>query len=270
MWIFNKDGLTVFSPDGVQLRKHRKSQVCPNLRTDFRTGQSTDDCSFFDVQSDGHRYVWAANHDDAPHKIDVFDIDTADYAGYTPTCSTPLDLNYHPARNEMWVRCAAKNDEGPGEVDVFSTNSISAEHELVNFNITAGARAYGRMAAHSTMGNFAFSTQYNQPHITKFDLSGRDIVETFPLEKGYSTYEMTYSPANEHVFAAVRVCCSCGSAEAEVEDCPSDEPEQVLVQTGPNRRDEPQDGVCSRPCKVSPPSLPSASTCDFSMFLFVH
>ena len=55
--------------------------------------------SFVDVASDGHRYVWAANHD--VHRVDVFDLDTGDYAGYTDTCSTPLDMSYHPTRREM-------------------------------------------------------------------------------------------------------------------------------------------------------------------------
>ena len=91
MWIFNPDGLTIMSPAGDTILVQDKSKVCPNLRTNYQ-GVETDDCSFFDVQSDGHRYVWAANHDDSPHKIDVFDINTGAYAGYAPTCSTPLDL----------------------------------------------------------------------------------------------------------------------------------------------------------------------------------
>lgn len=66
----------------------------------------------------------------------------------------------------MWVRCASKSEDSDGEVDVFSTNSLSSNHELVNFNAT-GSRAYGRMETHSTMGNVGYATTYNSPVSSK-------------------------------------------------------------------------------------------------------
>mmetsp|Transcript_33212 Transcript_33212/g.79330 ORF Transcript_33212/g.79330 Transcript_33212/m.79330 type:complete len:457 (-) Transcript_33212:675-2045(-) len=249
MWIFNPDGLTIMSPAGETILVQEKSKVCPNLRTNYQ-GVETDDCSFFDVQSDGHRYVWAANHDDSPHKIDVFDINTGEYAGYAPTCSTPLDLNYHPLRQEMWVRCASKSEDSNGEVDVFSTNSLSSNHELVNFNAT-GSRAYGRMETHSTMGNVGYATTYNSPYLTKFDLSGKDVMTEFEIEKAHASYDSTFSHANRHVFAAVRVCCTCGFEGADVESCGRGSGSPVLVTTGPSASNEMQNGTCSSGCKGS-------------------
>jgi len=246
MWLFNGNGLTIYSPEGNVIKEHRKSQVCPFTRTS--RGQETSDCSFFDIQSDGHQYVWAANHD--THRIDIFDIDTGDYAGYTPTCSTPLDLNYHPVRQEMLVRCAAADDDSPGEIDFFSTYSISANHELVDFNMT-GMRAYGRIETHSSMGNHGFATQYDKNHLTKFDLSSKEILETFEIPKAYASYQLTYSPVNEHVFAAVRVCCTCGTNETDLLSCGREPGSPVLVQTGPSASDELQDGACSGTCKGS-------------------
>jgi len=249
MWLFSGDGLAIHAPDGALLRSHRKGRLCPHVRSDYRTGAETSDCSYFNVASDGHRYVWAANHD--VHRIDVFDIDTGDYAGYTDTCSTPLDMSYHPTRREMWIRCAAPDDDSPGAVDVISTDALSANHPLVSFNTTAGMRAYGRLATHSTLGNLGIATQYNKPHLTLFDLSSKEILETFDIPKAHASYDMAYSRANQHVYASVRVCCTCGTEEADLESCGRGDGEMVLVQTGPSAKAEEQIGVCSGGCKGS-------------------
>jgi len=260
MWLFSPDGLTIYSPDGEILKSHRKSQVCPFDRPAGRgsaVGARTSDCNFFDVASDGHKYVWAANMD--IHRVDIYDIDTGDYAGYTDTCSTPIDLNYHPTRQELWIRCAAPDDDSPGVVDVVSTQSISTDHPLVSFNTSENMRAYGRMETHSTMGNYGFATQYNNNQLTKFDLSSKKVISKFEIPKAYASYDMTYSHANEHVFASVRVCCSCGTpGVSDLDSCgaargggPPPDPTKVLVQTGPSKSDQMQDGVCSGGCKGS-------------------
>jgi len=249
MWVFSGDGLSIYAPDGSLLRAHRKSRLCPYTRSDYRTGAETNDCSYFDVASDGHQYMWAANHD--VHRIDIFDIDTGDYAGYTGTCSTPIDMSYHPTRREMWIRCAAPDDDSPGEVDVFSTDAISSNHPLVSFNTTAGMRAYGRLATHSTLGNLGVATQYNKPHLTMFDLSSKEVLQTFDIPKAYASYDMAYSRANQHVFASVRVCCSCGFAGADMESCGRGPGEMVVVKTGPSAKEEEQMGACSGSCKGS-------------------
>ena len=273
MWVFSGDGLSIHAPDGSLLRAHRKSRLCPHARSDYRTGATTTDCAFFDVASDGHQFVWAANHD--VHRVDVFDIDTGDYAGYTDTCSTPLDMSYHPTRREMCessvrsssrlpartvtptsrtlphrpvlparhapgIRCAAPDDDSPGVVDVFSTDSLSSDHPLVSFNTTAGMRAYGRLAVHSTLGNLGIATQYNKPHLTKFDLSSKEVLQTFDIPKAHASYDMAYSRANQHVFASVRVCCSCGFAGADKESCGRGPGEMVVVATGPSAKEEEQ------------------------------
>ena len=57
-------------------------------------------CSFYDVVSDGKKYVWGAVSRGVP-KIDVFDIDTGATVGSFETCNTPRDIEYHPLRDEI-------------------------------------------------------------------------------------------------------------------------------------------------------------------------
>ena len=84
-------------------------------------------CSFYDVVSDGKKYVWGAVSRGVP-KIDVFDIDTGATVGSFETCNTPRDIEYHPLRDEIWVRCSGTNseevhDETETYIDVFSVTS---------------------------------------------------------------------------------------------------------------------------------------------------
>ena len=50
-------------------------------------------CSFYDVVSDGKKYVWGAVSRGVS-KIDVFDIDTGDTVGSFETYMTSRDIEY--------------------------------------------------------------------------------------------------------------------------------------------------------------------------------
>ena len=248
MWHFSGDGLTIYSPSGDLLKSHLKKSLCKPYVGGY-SGTLQEDCYYFTYASDGHKYVWAGSMA-GTHRVDAFDIDTGDYAGYVETCSTPLDLKYHASRQEMWLRCADKSGEHMGEIDVFSSNSLSVEMEHVYLNDTA--RPYGRIAVDSAMGNLGYVTAYNAGYISEIDLSSKKVAETYTIDKAYGAYDMTFSPVNSHIFFRTRVCCTCGSADTDVESCGRGAPKDVLVQTGPSASATLQQGVCSGGCEGSP------------------
>ena len=208
MWVFGGDGVAIFAPNGELLKQHRKDNICIK-GTNPMTGEVSSDCSYFTANSDGHQYVWAASMAGV-HAIQAFDIDTGDYAGYVDTCNTPIDMEYQAARRELYVRCAQDDADAPGEVDVISSATLSANLPVIKTNSTS-TRAYGRLVVHSDMGPYGYSLQYNKPYITEMDLSSATIKATYdiPGDKGdiYGGYEMVYSPVNEHLFFRARVCC---------------------------------------------------------------
>ncbi len=248
MWHFSADGLTIYSPNGSVIKNHRKKSVCKPY-TNWR-GQVSEDCYYFAYASDGHKYVWAASMAGKSH-VDVFDIDTGDFAGYMNTCSTPLDLEYHTTRREMWVRCAQQDSANghAGEIDVFSSDSLSSDFDLIHLNDTG--RPYGRIVTHSSMGPVGYVSAYDQSYISELDLSSKEVAERYEIPLAYGSYDMTFSPVNEHAYLRVRVCCTCGEGK-DVESCGRGGASQVLVQTGPSASSSEQDGVCSGGCEGSP------------------
>ena len=232
MWVFGSGGVTIYAADGSsKLRMHSKDDICEES-FNFRTDSISNDCSFIDVASDGHKYVWAAVTQGS-NRVDVFDIDTGDHVGALPTCSTPLDLDYNPLREEMWLRCAqddAENGHG-GQIDVWSVNSLSTDHMQVN--LTSG-RPYGRSTFHSTLGNFGYATAYNRNVLYKINVNTKTVTDEFPLVDSYGAYDMTYSKVNRHLYLRARVCCTCGSDDSDKgPDC-GDNPEYVDILTGPS------------------------------------
>jgi len=206
MWNFGPDGLTIFSPDGEVVKKHRKESLCIPYNT---TNGMRTECSYFAVTSDGHRYVWVAGHHNGQHHIGAFDIDTGVHAGDQPTtCSTPLDLEYMPPRREMWVRCASKGytgEEGAGEMEVFSSGDLGAEHKMTSLNGTS--RPYGRLAVHSEMGPYAYASSYNMPYISQIDLANKNIFGEYTVDKAsghmpWVTHPRTIIFTQEQEFAA--------------------------------------------------------------------
>lgn len=248
MWHFNPDGLTIFAPNGDVLKSHPKKMVCPSYTS--YDGSLSEDCYYYTWASDGHKYVWAGSMA-GDHHVQAFDIDTGDYAGYLDTCSTPLDMEYHPARREMYVRCAQEDTDGgnPGEIDVFSSSTLSSDLPMVKFNATS--RPYGRLAIHSSMGPYGYSLAYDQSYISEIDLSSKEISATYEIPDAYGGYDTTYSPVNQHIFFRSRVCCTCNSTESDVESCGRGTGKPVMVKTGPSKSDVEQIGVCSGGCEGS-------------------
>lgn len=248
MWHFNPDGLTIFAPNGDVLKQHAKKMLCPQYTS--YDGTLSEDCYYYSWASDGHQYVWASSMA-GDHHVQAFDIDTGDYAGYMDTCSTPLDMEYHPARREMFVRCAQEDEAGgsPGEIDVFSSATLSSDLPMVRFNATR--RPYGRLAIHSSMGPYGYSLAYDQNYVSEMDLSSKEISATYEIPDAYGGYDTTYSPLNQHLYFRARVCCTCNSTDADVESCGRGPGSPVMVQTGPSKSDQAQIGVCSSGCEGS-------------------
>jgi hypothetical protein len=238
MWIFNEDGLKVYSNDGLEI----KHKVGPEVGT-FAS-------SFYEIQSDGHKYVWVAGG----ARVEVFDIDTGDYAGYVPSCGNPaMELRYLPTRQEMWLRCSRTTDDESGHIDVFSTNSLSSNHEGITL---PGAYNYGwGLEVHSTLGNSGYAAPYNANYLYEIDLSSKEIIANYTFPDGVaSTYDLAYSPTNKHIYGKARVCCSCGYVGADLgEDlCPGYGGQgQVIVKTGPNASPDLQNGKCGDGCEGS-------------------
>jgi len=246
MWHFSPDGLTIFSVDGSKvLKAHRKESICKPYMG-WR-GEMSYDCYYFTQASDGHKYVWAGSLAGI-NSVQAFDIDTGDYAGYIPTCSTPLDLDYHPSREEMWLRCAQEDtDDGhEGEIDVFSSNSLSSDFEHVWLNATS--RPYGRISVHSSMEGYGYVSSYNLPYLAEIDLSTKEVSATYDLPKAQGSYDMTYSPVNNHVYMRGRVCCTCGFPGADNEEC-GRYVSQVNVTTGPSAGMMNVNGTCGASCE---------------------
>jgi len=228
MWHFSADGLTIYSVDGKQILKaHDKRVLCKPYVSGY-SGETVEGCYYFTAATDGHKYVWAGSLA-GTNKVEAFDIDTGGYAGYIPTCSTPLDLEYHPEREEMWLRCAQQDSKNghTGEIDVFSSNSLSSDYDLVFLNETA--RPYGRIAIHSSLGPFGYVSAYNIPKLSEIDLSTKQVTAQYDLPLSVGSYDMTYSEANRHVFTRGRVSCAC---EDIAGGC--SRPRIVDVLTGPN------------------------------------
>merc|ERR1712238_575818 len=214
-------------------KQHAKKMLCPEY-TSYRDDSIVNDCNYYAWASDGHKYVWAASMA-GDHHVQAFDIDTGDYAGYINTCSTPIDMEYHPARREMYVRCAQSTDTHPGEIDVFSSANLSSDIPMIKVGDTV--RPYGRLAVHSAMGPYAYSLAYDQSYISELDLSSKTSAATYEIPDAYGGYDATYSPVNNHLYFRARVCCFCG-ADADVLRCgygANPTIKQVLVKTAQAR-----------------------------------
>jgi len=240
MWTFSADGVKVHSADGTKLLKD-------HTHSDLACG-SEPNCFWFDAASDGHKYVWAtALH--AGSQMSVFSLDTGDFVGNVDTCGTPLDVDYVPNREEMWVRCAGG---GGGVVDshmaVVSTNALSASAEEV---FLGTARGYGRSTFHNSLGNFGYATHYNHNVIFKIDMASRRAVANFTMEGAHASYDMTYSAVNKHLFIRTRVCCSCQFPGADAQTCGrGGTPVPTLIEVGPFAG-QTVNGTCGGGCEGS-------------------
>jgi len=235
LWHFGGGGLNIYSPDGSEnLKSTPPEEICHNV-TGYRGGAMELSCSFYDVVSDGKKYVWGAVSRGVS-KIDVFDIDTGATVGSFETCMTPRDLEYHPLRDEIWVRCMAVSDEFGGYMDVFSAASPGAD-TFANVDLTGNSTlsAYGYSVIDNSLGDVGYATVWNQPTLYKIDLSERTVLETFEIPLAYGGYEVAYSKVNHHIFVRASVCCTCGFVGSDLgEDCGRYGSSNVTITTGPS------------------------------------
>jgi len=230
MWIMTSSGLKLYSPNGEVMKKEIVD--IPGCPID-EEGEPA--CTFFDMKSDGHKYVYGAfaARSQGASRIDVFDIDTGDYVTYMPTCETPLDLDYHPNTYQMWVNCAGK-DETDGHIDRFFVNALHAEMETVDLGVTDKSRHYGRMESHSAMSPMGYVSHYFSNKLYQVDLAVGEMSAEIPLPLSQGSYELAYSPKNKHIFVRVRVSCTCGFEGADLESCGRFGAITGDVLTGPN------------------------------------
>ncbi len=219
MWTFSSQGLSIYSLDGSKELKRLSA-------ADLDCGDS---CFYFDVVTDGHKYVWANALHAASNRVDVFSLDTGDYLGGVGVCNTPLDMDYIPNREELWIRCAGSEDSP--HLAVIQANSLGAASDEVRLD---DERSYGHAVFHSSLGNYGYATG-NGNVLRKVDMAQREAVANFTLDQAHAAYDMTYSPANKHVFLRSRVCCTCGFEGADNPSCGRSpgSPGQN-IQTGPS------------------------------------
>ena len=233
MWIFGGDGLSVYSPDGsAKLKSTPALEICHNV-SGYRGQAPSLSCSFYDVVSDGKKYVWAAVSRGVS-KIDVFDIDTGNIAGSFETCNSPRDLEYHPLRDEVWVRCSGHNDYN-GYMNSFSASSPSgASPSNILFRDNTTLNSWGFTVIDNSLGDVAYSSSWNQPILFEIDLSSKTVSDQFALPGAYGNYEIAYSRINKHVYTRASVCCTCGFEGADLGvDCGRYGASNVTVTTGP-------------------------------------
>ena len=217
MWVFGAEGVQVYSPDGSEMI----FQVTPDkaCHTVSRDGGVTYTlrCDWYDVVSDGKKYVWASVARGST-KINVFSIKTGGLIGSFDTCNSFYDMSYNPLREEMWVHCGGFSEKVQTHMDVFSTIAPSAPvTSSVVFHNNTEMRTYGRLATDPEMGDYGLATVYGDTNLYMIDLAGREVETAIDL-KGNRTafaklnglYDLAYSPVNKHAFVRSQVCCTCG------------------------------------------------------------
>lgn len=226
VWVFSSEGLSILSVDGTQALKtlSAKEMDC-----------GSQGCNYFDIVTDGHKYVWANALHSSPNRIDAFSLESGDYLGGVATCSTPLDTDYVVNREELWVRCAGfsdPDDPSAAHLQVIQANSLGGASQQLRLT---DSRSYGYATFHSSLGNYGYATVNDEAVIWKIDLANRMPVANFTMDKAHSAYDMTYSKVNKHLYIRSRVCCTCGFEGADAATCGrfSGSPGKN-IQTGPS------------------------------------
>mmetsp|Transcript_46884 Transcript_46884/g.54796 ORF Transcript_46884/g.54796 Transcript_46884/m.54796 type:complete len:226 (-) Transcript_46884:207-884(-) len=175
MWHFGSGGLIFFSPDGSKIAKELGAdKVCHNT-TGYGDSGWRVRCDFYDVVSDGEKYVFASTARGVT-KINVFEIDTGNIVGALPTCESPNDLDYHSLRDEEWIRCRDQNKDG-SYLNVVSASRLSSD---IATNITFtddDVFSRGYVSTDPSLGDVGYLTDRNSPFLHKSDLSERKVMD---------------------------------------------------------------------------------------------
>jgi len=246
MWIFSSKGVSIFSANGSPLKSMSSDEVCHN--TTQRGGGFGNRCDWYDIASDGKKYVYAAVTRGVA-KLDVFNIDTGSLVGSYPTCNSPRGLEYHPLREEIWVRCESPDAIG-SYMDVFSASGLTS-NRVANFTVASdGVSSRGYSVINNALGDIGYTTDRDQPYLFKIDLSEKKITGKTLLPTANGGYEVAFSPVNKHVFIRSTVCCTCGFEGADKgPDCGRYGGDNVTVTTGPwANLNTLQTGQCGHRC----------------------
>jgi hypothetical protein len=239
MWVLGSSGVYIYSPDGKQKKVSIDGSAICHEEPENQSSGYYHACRFYDVISDGKKYVWASLARGVP-KIDLFDINTGSVVGSFDTCMSPSSLEYHPLRDEIWVRCSdmAENSTMQTSLDVFSASSPSG---VIQTNILMEDRALkeglsstGYSVIDNSLGDVGYLTDRDLPYLFKVDLSSKKIldkIEMTPPSNGL--YEAAYSPVNKHIFVRSVVCCTCGFEGSDLgESCGRNDGFNVNPMTG--------------------------------------
>jgi len=260
MWIFGTPGVFIYSPDGKELiNSIDGDRICKQEPTTESTSRYNSACRYYDVVSDGKKFVWTALRRDTP-KIDVFDINSGALVGSFKTCASPSRLEYHALRDEIWVRCTEvdANHTVPSNLDVFSASSPSGDIQtdilLKERALEEGLSSNGHTIIHNTLGDIGYLTDSELSTLFKLDLSTKAIVDKIEMNPpSHGLNDASYSPVNQHIYVRSEVCCTCGFEDSDLgEDCGRYEPYDVSPTTGKFAGKNDVQGTCGRGCEAKP------------------
>lgn len=253
MWLFGTEGVYIYSIDGAEKIRHLKNtDICEKVIG--RSGKESQDCGFKTVVSDGQKYVWASNTQGSG-RVDAFDIDTGDFVASNPVCGFPWDLDYHPAREEVWVQCWSPKPElgDEGHIDVISINALSSDAKQVALDENVDLSGHGTVIVDSTLGPFGYGSVLSSPALYKIDLDKKMVRLNVTMPDASGLFRMVYSPKNLHLYIRAYICCTCGMDGDTGEECRNpDDPSLVDITTGPNAGQKGVPGSCGHTCEGTP------------------
>lgn len=147
------------------------------------------------------------------------------------------------------MRCYAVDDhEAPSYIDVFSASSPSVDIQtgiLIKNNSTFSL--WGYSIIDPSLRDVGYTTNWNQPYLTKIDLSEKKVLEKFELPNAYGNYEVAYSKVNGYIFVRASVCCTYGFENSDLGlDCGKYKAENVTIRTGRFAGSHNISGTCGR------------------------
>lgn len=236
-----KNGVHIYSPDGKEKKVSIEASAICHEEPDYHGTEYHTSCRFYDAISDGKKYVWASLARGIA-KIDLFDINTGAVVGSFDTCMSPSSMEFHPLRDEVWVRCSDidENSTMPTQLDVFSASSPSGDIQtdilLDERALKEGLSSKGYSVIDNSLGDVGFLTDTTLPTLFKVDLSTKAIIDKFEMTPPSNGLEKTaFSPINKHIFVRSELCCTCGFEGSDLgESCGREPGSEINPMTGVN------------------------------------
>ena len=128
------------------------------------------------------------------------------------------------------------------------TNILVQERALAE-----GLSSSGSSIVHSDLGDMGYLTDDSHSGLFMIDLSKKDVVANIALEPVSNGLEdAVYSEVNGHIYAKAEFCCTCGSADSDVESCGRGDGEPVSPVSGKSAGQTDVTGTCGRTCDAVP------------------